>query len=480
MTDLPDNNEAAVIGSGPNGLAAAIALARKGARVTVFEARATIGGAVRSEELTLPGFIHDVCSSVYPMAIGSPFFRELPLQKHGLEWAHPRIPLAHPLDGGEAAVLYRSVRETADELGSDGTAYRSVMQPLADRWDVFAEEILGPMLHLPRHPILLARFGLNALQPVTWFANGRFRGARAKALFAGLAAHSFLPLDAPSSSAIGLVLGAAGHAVGWPFASGGSRNLSAALGRYLEALGGVVRSGTAVSDLQSIGDKRAFFFDTSPRQLLDVCGKVLPVRYAKKLSRFKYGPGVFKIDYALSEPIPWAAEACRKAGTIHVGGTIEEIRLAEACVAHGAHPEHPFVLVGQPGTADASRAPAGKHTAWAYCHVPNGSERDMTALIEAQIERFAPGFRDVILARHSKNTAEFQRYNANLIGGEINGGLASLAQLIARPIFHSDPYRVPGRNIWLCSASTPPGGGVHGMCGWRAACSALGTLKFDV
>lgn len=473
MTDLLNNDAAVVVGSGPNGLAAAIVLAQKGVRVAVFEAAETIGGGARSAELTLPGLIHDVCSSVYPMATGSPFLRSLPLGEHGLDWAHPEIPLAHPLDGGNAAVLYRSIEETVGGLGADGGAYRRLVQPLADRWDDLTAEILGPMLHVPRHPVLLARFGLSALKSATWLAKGAFTDQLARALFAGLAAHSFLPLDALSSSAIGLVLGAAGHAVGWPFARGGARNFSGALGRCLESLGGIIQTGMVVRDLQSIGKQRAILFDTSPHQLLEICGETLPVSYAKKLSRFKYGPGVFKIDYALNAPIPWAAEACRKAGTIHVGGTFEEIRLAEACVAHGAHPEHPFVLVGQPDTADPSRAPEGKHTAWAYCHVPNGSTRDMTAPIEAQIERFAPGFRDTILARHSKNTADFQRYNANCIGGEINGGLASLAQLIARPVFPADPYRVPGRNLWLCSASTPPGGGVHGMCGWHAARSAL-------
>lgn len=480
MADLLNDNAAVVVGSGPNGLAAAIALARAGVKVELLESAKTIGGAVRSAELTLPGFMHDVCSSVYPMAVGSPFFRSLPLHEYGLQWAHPEIPLAHPLDGGEVAVLHRSIGETAENLGVDGVAYRRMMEPLADRWDHLALEILGPMLHVPRYPILLAGFGLNALKSASWLARCAFREQPAKALFAGLAAHSFLPLDALSSSAIGLVLGAVGHAVGWPFAQGGAGNVPAALGRHFEELDGVIHTGIEMRDLQSIGQKRVVFFDTSPRQMLEICGNVLPNGYIKKLSRFKYGPGVFKIDYALNAPIPWAAGACRKAGTVHVGGTFEEIRLAEACVAHGAHPEHPFVLVGQPGTADSSRAPEGKHTAWAYCHVPNGSARDMTAPIEAQIERFAPGFRDTILARHAKNTSDFQSYNANLIGGEINGGLANLGQLLARPIFHVDPYRVPGRSIWLCSASTPPGGGVHGMCGWQAACSALKDRKLRI
>lgn len=465
--------DAVVVGSGPNGLAAAIVLAGAGCSVLVCEANGTIGGGARSAELTLPDFVHDVCSAVHPLAAGSPFFRTLPLQRFGLEWIQPEIPLAHPLDNGSAACLHRDMDLTAEQLGHDSRAYRNLMRPLARKWEELAVEFLQPMLHLPRHPIALARFGLPAICPASLLANFVFKGEPARALFAGIAAHSFLPLQAPVSSAFALVLGLAGHAVGWPIPRGGSQQISNALAGYLRELGGCIEVNRRIESLRDLPKSRAILLDVSVWEFLRLARPELPSRYRRRLETFRHAPGIFKIDYALSEPIPWKSEACRRAGTIHLGGGIDEIASAESDVARGKIPEHPFVLVAQQSLFDETRAPRGQHTLWAYCHVPFNCTTDMSEQIESQIERFAPGFRDCILARHSISAADLGRSNFNLTGGDINGGAADLMQLIARPILSPTPYRTPLPGVYLCSASTPPGGGVHGMCGYHAARGVL-------
>ena len=465
--------DAIIVGSGPNGLAAAITLARAGCSVLVYESSATIGGGARSAELTLPGFVHDVCSAVHPLAAGSPFFKTLPLEQFGLKWIQPEIPLAHPLDDGSAACLYKDVDFTAEQLGADSSAYRRLMKPLARNWENLAVEFLQPILHFPRHPFLLARFGIPALCPATLLANFLFRHEPARALFGGIAAHSFLPLEAPVSSAFAFVLGLAGHAVGWPIPRGGSQNISSALAGYLHELGGKIEVNHRVESLTDLPKSRAVLLDVSVWEFLRIAGQQMPSRYRRRLESFRHGPGVFKIDYALSEPVPWKAEACRHAGTIHLGGSIDEIAAAEREVGRGKIPERPFVLLAQQSLFDATRAPRDQHTLWAYCHVPFDCEMDMSHRIESQIERFAPGFRDCILDRHTMTAADLARSNPNLTGGDINGGGANLMQLIARPIVSPTPYRTPLRGVYLCSASTPPGGGVHGMCGYHAALLAL-------
>lgn len=461
-----------VVGSGPNGLAAAIVMARAGRSVLVLEAEAVPGGGARSAELTLPGFTHDVFSAVHPLGAGSPFFRTLPLAEHGLEWIHPPIALAHPLDDGSAALLERSVAATARTLGTSGDAYRRLLAPLAARWDELAADALGP-LRLPRHPLLLARFGLNALQSARALARRRFDAEPARALFAGVAAHAAIPLSKPASAAFGLVLIAAGHAVGWPIARGGSGAIAGALAGYLKSLGGRIETGVRVRSAADLPPARATFFDVTPRQLLQILGTRLPARYRRRLERFRYGPGVFKLDWALAEPIPWTAPAARRAGTLHLGGTLDEIAASEAESWSGRVPGRPYVLLAQPSLFDATRAPAGRHTAWAYCHVPHGCSVDMTARIEAQVERYAPGFADVVLARSALGPARLEQLNANLVGGDIAGGAALLGQLFFRPVVRLDPYSLPLPGHYLCSASTPPGGGVHGMCGYHAARAAL-------
>jgi len=470
---MPIEYDAVVVGSGPNGLAAAITLARAGCSVLVCEANATIGGGARSAELTLPGFLHDVCSAVHPLAAGSPFFRRLPLEKFGLTWIEPEIPLAHPLDDGSAACLYRDVDLTAAQLSADSSAYRRLMKPLARNWEKLANEFLQPMLHLPRHPWTLARFGIPALCPATLLAKFLFRREPARALFAGIAAHSFLPLESIASSAFGLVLGMAGHAVGWPIPRGGSQQIANALAGYLRELGGDIEVNRRVENLNDLPKSHAILLDVSVWEFLRIASGQMPSAYRRRLESFRHGPGIFKIDYALSEPIPWKAEACRHAGTIHLGGTIDEIAVAERDVARGKIPERPFTLVAQQSVFDKTRAPRGQHTLWAYCHVPFDCRIDMSDRMESQIERFAPGFRDCILARHKMSGADLERSNPNLTGGDINGGTANLMQLIARPIFSPTPYRTPIKGVYLCSSSTPPGGGVHGMCGYHAAGAAL-------
>ena len=466
---MPDACDAVVVGSGPNGLAAAITLAQAGWSVRVYEANATIGGGARSAELTLPGFVHDVCSAVHPLAAGSPFLKTLPLARFGLEWIQPEIPLAHPLDDGSAACLYKDVGFTAEQLGRDSRGYRRLMQPLARNWEQLSVEFLQPMLHLPRHPIALMRFGIPAICPATVLAKFLFKDEPARALFAGIAAHSFLPLETPVSSAFALVLGLAGHAVGWPIPRGGSQQISNALAAYLRELGGNIEVNQRIENLRDLPKSRAILLDVSVWDFLRIAGQQMPPRYRRQLQSFRHGPGIFKIDYALSEPIPWNAEACHRAGTIHLGGAIDEIAAAEREVSRGKIPERPFVLIAQQSLFDETRAPRGQHTLWAYCHVPFNCGTDVSDRIESQIERFAHGFRECVLARHTVAAADLGKSNPNLTGGDINGGAANLTQLIARPILSPTPYRTPLSGVYLCSASTPPGGGVHGMCGYHAA-----------
>ena len=470
---MPD---AVVVGAGPNGLAAAIELARAGRSVLVLERAGVVGGGTRTAELTLPGFRHDVCSAIHPLAAGSPFLRSLALHRFGLELLEPPVQAAHPLDDGSAVAVHRSVDQTAAGLGIDAAAYASLIGPLAREWDALAEIVLGPP-RLPRHPALAARFGLSGLQPADVLARRVFGGERARALLAGMAAHSIQPLSAPGTAAFGLVLLALAHATGWPVARGGSAAIASALRACLEALGGERETGREVRSLRDLPPARAVLFDLTPRQLLSICGPGdLPSSYRRALARFRYGPGAFKLDYALSGPVPWQAAECRAAGTVHLGGTLAEISASEAAVAAGRHPERPYVLVAQPAVIDPSRAPGGGHTLWAYCHVPNGSSADMTAAIEAQIERFAPGFADLVLARAARGPAQLEADNPNYVGGDINAGAATLRQTLARPVVRLNPYATPNRALFVCSASTPPGGGVHGMCGYHAARAALRTV----
>jgi phytoene dehydrogenase-like protein len=469
--------DAVVVGSGPNGLAAAVALAQAGRSVRVIEGAATIGGGTRSEQLTLPGYLHDVCSAIHPLVPGSPYLATLPLSEHGLAFVQPGLPVAHPLDGGDAVALHRSVEETAAGLGGDVAAYSRLMEPLVRDWRAIVSDLLGPPLRLPRHPLPSARFGAQAVRSAVRLA-GRFRGDPARALVAGSAAHSMRPLTGRGTAAFALMLQMLGHAVGWPIAVGGSRAISDAMASLLVSLGGEIETGRPVSSLAELPDSRAVLLDVSPPALLGIAGDQLGGRYRRALQAFRYGPGAFKVDYALSAAVPWTAAECRRAGTVHLGGTMPEIAAAEAEVAAGRHPRRPYVLVAQQSLFDAGRAPAGSHTLWAYCHVPNGSEVDMTAAIEDQIERFAPGFRDTVLARHMAGPAAMERANPNYVGGDINGGSADLRQLLVRPALRLVPYTTPNPRIFLCSSSTPPGGGVHGMCGWFAARAALrGVLR---
>jgi len=469
---MADEFDAVVVGSGPNGLAGAITLARAGLGVVILEAHETIGGSARTEELTLPGFRHDVCSAIHPMARVSPFFRTLPLAEHGLVWKESPYPITHPLDDGSAAVLELSVDKTAARFGDDGDAYRRLMQPFAHNAAALFHEILRPISLLPRHPFLLARFGLNGIRSAMSLAK-RFRGPAARALLGGCAAHSFLPLDAAGSASFGLVLAVAGHAVGWPCAKGGSVAIIDALASYFRSLGGTIWTSTPIRSMRDVPSSRAVLFDVTPRQLAAIAGDELPSSYQQRLRKFRYGPGVFKIDWALDGPIPWRAEECRHSATVHVGGSIEEIADHEAAIWKGRVTDRPFVLVAQQSLFDDSRAPDGKHTGWAYCHVPNGSTEDMTDVIESQIERFAPGFRQRILARHTINTAAYEAYNPNIIGGDISGGANTLSQVVARPFLKRDPYATANKRLYLASSSAAPGGGVHGMCGHGAALSAI-------
>ena len=465
--------DAIIVGSGPNGLAAAITLAREGRSVRVLEAQPTIGGGARSAELTLPEFVHDCCSAIYPLAICSPFFRSLSLARHGLDWIQPELALAHPLDDGSAAILSLSLEDTCVSLGEDGRAYRQLMDPLLRKWEMLVDEFLQPIVHFPRHPWLLARFGSLAVQSAATLAQRQFRGERARALFAGLAAHSFLPLEAPGSASFGLVLAIMGHAVGWPLPRGGSQKISDALAEQLRELGGLIETRHSVQDIQKLENARAVLLDLTSWRAARVAGRRLPTAYRERLERFPHGPSVFKMDYALNGPIPWKVGACRRAGTVHLGGTLVEIAASEREVARGKIPSRPFVLLAQQSVFDQTRAPAGKHTAWAYCHVPRGCRADVSAAVETQIERFAPGFSTLILARYVSSPSILESHNANLDGGDISGGANDLRHLFARPILSAVPYRTPARGLYLCSSSTPPGGGVHGMCGYYAARAAL-------
>jgi phytoene dehydrogenase-like protein len=475
--------DAVVVGSGPNGLAAAATIAQSGASVLVLEANDTIGGGTRSAELTLPGFVHDVCSAIHPLAVASPFFRSLPLGDHGLEFVHPGIAAAHPFDDGTAALLVRSVDDTAERLGDDGSAYRRLMEPFVRGSPRLSTELFGPVgarsrggmmvLRPPRYPLTLLRFALPGLRSATGLTKARFRTEGARALFGGMAGHAMLPLDASPTAAFGILLMWLAHTDGWPAARGGSQKIADALVSYLKSCGGRVETGTRISTLREVPPAGAILLDVSARALATIAGDVLPPRYRARLQRFRHGPGVFKLDWALDSPIPWTAEESRSAGTVHVGGTLNELVAAEATVADGGHPDRPFVILAQQSLFDATRAPDGKHTAWAYCHVPPGSTVDMTERVEAQIERFAPGFKDLVLARSVLNPAELEERNANLVGGDISGGVQDLRQLFFRPVPRLVPYATPAPDIYICSSSTPPGGGVHGMCGYWAARAAL-------
>lgn len=464
--------DAIVIGSGPNGFAAGITLAQAGLSVVIFEAKSTIGGGMRSAELTFPGFIHDICSAIHPLGIASPFFRRLPLNEHGLKWIHPPIPLAHPLEDGSAVLLKRSIDLTSQNLGNDGLAYKKLMRPFVENWENLASEILSP-LHLPIHPILLARFGIKGLRSAYSLAIQLFKEERAHALFAGLSAHSMMPLNWSLTAAFGLILGSLGHFVGWPIACGGSQKIANALASIFLSYGGEIIKDCEIKNLEMLPSARAILLDVTPRQLLKIVKNGFPCKYKRKLEKYRYGPGIFKIDWALNHPIPWKVAECALGGTVHVGGTLEEICYSEQEVWKGKHPERPFLLVAQPSLFDETRAPKGKHTAWGYCHVPHASTYDMTKQIELQIERFAPGFMDCIIGRSTRSAIEFEQYNPNYIGGDINGGLQDIYQFLKRPISWFHPYSTPIKGLYLCSSSTPPGGGVHGMCGYHAACLAL-------
>lgn len=474
---------ACVVGSGPNGLAAAIVLAQAGLRVDVFEAEAIPGGAARTMELTLPGFLHDFGSAVHPLGAGSPLFSSLPLPDYGLEWINSPAPLAHPLDDGTAVMLERDLKAAQSALGEDGEMWRQLMQPFVKHWKAFSSDVLRPMPSIPRHPWLMARFGLST--PLSAKATvHHFRNERTRALFAGLAAHSFLSLDELLSGIFGLMMAIPAHAVGWPIPRGGSQALTNGLIRYFEKLGGTLKTSCRIENLDSLSQYDPVLFDVTPRQLLRIAGNRLSQSYAHKLAKFRYGPGAFKVDYALSAPIPWKARDCARAATVHLGGSFEEIAASEKAARDGQNAERPFMILAQPSLFDPSRAPSGQHTAWAYCHVPNGSTVDMLPRLEAQIERFAPGFRDCILARRAFSPADLEGMDANLVGGDIQGGVLDIRQFLFRPTWRH--YRVatapppPGsqkQKIYMCSASTPPGGGVHGMCGYHAARAALRDMK---
>ena len=471
---MPPSHDVVVIGAGPNGLSAAITCARAGLDVLLVEAAATVGGGSRSAALTEPGFVHDVCSAIHPLALVSPFFKSVsaPLADHGLAWAFPEVPLSHPLDGRRAALLERSFEATGATLEGDGAAYERLFAPFVKNADALYTDALAP-LRFPHHPALFTRFGLEAMRSAEAFARGHFDHAPARALAAGCGAHSFLPLHAPFTAAFSLMLGIAGHAVGWPCARGGSQSIADAMARYLVSLGGTILTGRRIGAMAELPRAKAYLFDVFPHALAQIAGDRLPASYRARLERYRHAPGVFKVDWALRGPIPWTNERTRRAGTVHVGGTLEEVLASEAAVFAGEHAPRPFVLVAQQSVADPTRAPAGAHTGWAYCHVPWGSTVDRTGAIEAQIERFAPGFRDCILARHTMSPADYGAYNPNNAGGDIAGGATDILQLFTRPVVRAVPYATPARDIYLCSSSTPPGGGVHGMCGYFAARTAL-------
>jgi phytoene dehydrogenase-like protein len=469
------SRRACVVGAGPNGLAAAIVLAQAGVAVDVFEAEATAGGAVRSMELTLPGFIHDFGSAVHPWVVGSPFFSSLPLRDYGLEWIHSPAPLAHPLDDGTAVVLERDLRDAEASLGVDGKAWRRLLGPFVEDWQGFAPEILRPVHLFSRHPLLMARFGMFAFRSAESLAASAFRDERTRALFAGCAAHSFLKMDDTLSGAFGILLAVAAHAVGWPIPRGGSQSITNPLCGHLATLGGAVKTLTRIDNLDTLRNYDVVLCDVGPRQLMRIAGGRLSDEYRRRLENYRYGPGAFKVDYALSQPIPWKAKECARAATVHLGGSFAEIAASENAMATGQPPERPFMILAQPSLFDPTRAPSGKHTAWAYCHVPNGSKFDMLPRMEAQIERFAPGFRDCVLATKVFSPADLEAMDANLVGGDIGGGAMDLRQFLFRPTRMQ--YATSAKDIYLCSSSTPPGGGVHGMCGYHAARMAVSRMR---
>lgn len=472
--------DAIVVGTGPNGFGAAITLAQAGLNVCMYEARDTVGGGMRTYELTQPGFKHDVCSAIHPMGLASPFMSQLPLREHGLEWIQPTYPLAHPFDDGTAAVLDRSIEMTGYTIGEDAQGYRRLMKPIVDQWERLVPDLVGTYRTIPRALIPFGFFGLKALFPATVLSKIAFDGERGKALFAGIAAHSILPLERPISSSFGLVLGAAGHAVGWPIPKGGSQSIANALASYFESLGGKIVLGHPVNNIDELPRARAYLLNITPRQLMGMAEHKLPTGYKAQMNRFRQGAGVFKIDYAIEGEIPWTAKECAEAGTVHLGGTMAEIAASERTMVKGQHAEKPYVLVAQQGNFDKSRAPEGKNTVWAYCHVPHGSTVDMTDAIERQIERFAPGFKDLIIDKHTMNTTQFQTYNGNYIGGDINGGAQDIFQMFTRPAIKLRNYPVPTTDdsrVYLASSSVPPGGGVHGMGGYHAAKAALYDLR---
>ena len=469
--------DAVVVGSGPNGLAAAIELARAGRSVCVIEAHDTIGGGTRTAELTLPGFLHDVCSAVHPLGIASPFLKSLPLAKYGLQWIHSPACMVHPFDDGKPAVLYRPISKTCSTLENDARMYERLFSPLALHAEKLLPEVLAPPVHRPRHPVLLMRFGMKALRSADSLARRYFQGARARALFTGNAAHANMPLDKTLTAGFGLLLQMLGHVDGWPIVKGGSQKLSEAMASYLSSLGGQTITGTPVKSLRDLPPSRLVMFDLTPRQILKLASDRLPPSYRWELQKYRYGPGVFKVDWALSSPIPWKSRECLEAATVHLGGSAEEIVQGERSVANGRCPDRPFVIMAQQSLFDKTRAPEGKHTAWGYCHVPNGSKIDMTERIESQIERFAPGFRDCILDRHIMTAPEMEAYNSNYIGGDISGGVQDILQIVSRPSLRITPYRMPVEGWFICSSSSPPGGGVHGMCGYHAARAALARRK---
>ena len=463
--------DAIVVGSGPNGFAAAIAMQEQGIRVLVIEGKDTIGGGLRSAELTFPGYTHDICSAIHPLAVASPFFKNLPLDKHGLEYIFPEVAAAHPFDDGTAAFLKKSIGETALSLGEDEQAYSKLLNPLLKNWQELLKDVLAP-LHIPHNPLELVKFGLNGLLPAVALAK-RFNTDLAKGLLAGMAAHSMQPLSNISTSAVALVLMAAGHHKGWPIPKGGSAAIANALASYFTSIGGKIETSLMIHSLSQLPSSHAVLFDITPKQLLKIAGHRFSSIYKWQLGRFRYGMGVYKMDWALDEPIPFKNEICRNAGTLHLGNTFEEIVVAEKQTWQGKHPEKPFVLLAQPSVFDSSRAPKGKHTAWAYCHVPNNSTYDMSMAIENQVERFAPGFKDLILSKHTMDSRQIESYNPNYVGGDINGGVIDIGQLFTRPALRYSPYKTSQKGLYICSSSTPPGGGVHGMCGYYAAKKAL-------
>jgi len=463
--------DAIVVGSGPNGLAAAITLQQQGLSVLLIEGEETIGGGLRSSELTLPGFIHDECSAIHPLAVGSPFFNSLPLSEHGLEFINPPVHASHPLDGGLSANVFSDFHETARSLGKDETAYRDLIGPFIESWKHIDKSVLGP-LSVPSHPLMMAQFGMKALRSAT-FISKRFKTKEGRGLWAGMTAHSILPLTKSTTAAIGIVLILNAHRRGWPMPKGGSQQIANSLASLFRALGGEIHTGRYVLSLKDLPPAKAVLFDVTPKQLLEIAGYKFSSIYQWQLNRYRYGMGVFKIDWALNDVIPFTSNDVRRAGTVHIGNTYEEIAASEQAAWDGKHSEKPFVLLAQPSVFDETRAPQGRHTAWAYCHVPNGSTVDMTDAIEKQVERFAPGFRDTIIARGTRNTKEMQAKNPNYVGGDINGGMLDISQLFTRPALRSSPYRTSAKGIYICSSSTPPGGGVHGMCGYHAARRAL-------